>query len=81
MWYNEKLDPQDILENPQLKGSRAVRDSQVYELPEVFGCDFWTLKLQPQYSLSLSGHTGAMTQQEAPGKQRISMNSFMAKIL
>jgi len=46
MWYNEKLDPRDILENPQLKGLRAVRDSQVYELPEVFGCDFWTLKMQ-----------------------------------
>lgn len=46
MWYNEKLDPADILENPVLQGLNAVKNDRVYELPVVFACDFWTLKLQ-----------------------------------
>jgi iron complex transport system substrate-binding protein len=46
MWYNEKLDPEDILKNPVLQGLDAIRNRMVYELPEVFTCDFWTLKMQ-----------------------------------
>lgn len=46
MWYNEKLDPVDILNNPLLKELKAVKQGEVYELPEVFACDFWTLKIQ-----------------------------------
>ncbi len=44
MWYNEKLDPVDVIENPLLQGLKAVREKQVYELPSAFDCDFWTLK-------------------------------------
>lgn len=46
MWYNEKLDPVDIINNPLLKGLNAIKQGQVYELPEIFACDFWTLKMQ-----------------------------------
>ncbi len=46
MWYNEKLDPVDVLNDPLLQGLRAVKEGKVYELPEVFACDFWTLKMQ-----------------------------------
>jgi iron complex transport system substrate-binding protein len=46
MWHNEKLDPSDILGNPVLKGIKAVRTNRVFELPGVFECDFWTLKMQ-----------------------------------
>lgn len=46
MWYNEKLDPVDIISDPLLQGLRAVKEGEVYELPEVFACDFWTLKMQ-----------------------------------
>ena len=46
MWHNEKLDPGDILEDPLLQGVKAVQDNRVYELPGVFLCDFWTLKMQ-----------------------------------
>jgi iron complex transport system substrate-binding protein len=46
MWYNEKLDPEDILENPVLQGLDAIRNRKVYELTDVFTCDFWTLKMQ-----------------------------------
>jgi iron complex transport system substrate-binding protein len=44
MWYNEKLDPRDIIDNPLLQGLRAVQTGRVYELPDPFTCDFWTLK-------------------------------------
>lgn len=46
MWHNKGLDPEDVLSDPLLQGLRAVKNGQVYELPEVFSCDFWTLKMQ-----------------------------------
>jgi iron complex transport system substrate-binding protein len=44
MWYNEKKEPADILQDPQWKRIRAVREKRVHEFPEVFWCDLWTLK-------------------------------------
>lgn len=44
MWFNEKRDPGDVLRDPQWRTVRAVKDRRVYELPEVFSCDLWTLK-------------------------------------
>lgn len=46
MWYNEKLNPVDVINDPLLQGLQAVKEGKVYELPEVFACDFWTLKMQ-----------------------------------
>jgi iron complex transport system substrate-binding protein len=54
MWYNEKLDPADIMENPVLQGLNAVKNKRVYELPVVFTCDFWTLKMQYPVNLIAS---------------------------
>jgi iron complex transport system substrate-binding protein len=45
MWYNEKLDPEDILANPLLQGLTAVKNKQIYEFPSTFDCDLWTLKM------------------------------------
>ena len=44
MWYNEKKGPADILQDPQWKRIKAVREKRVHEFPEVFWCDLWTLK-------------------------------------
>jgi iron complex transport system substrate-binding protein len=44
MWYNEKKNPADIMNDPQWKTVRAVKSRQVHEFPEVFLCDLWTLK-------------------------------------
>ena len=44
MWNNERKDPQQIIDDPQWKSIRAVRTRKVYEFPEVFWCDLWTLK-------------------------------------
>ena len=44
MWHNEKKDPLDIIQDPQWKRIKAVRDRRVHEFPEVFWCDLWTLK-------------------------------------
>lgn len=52
LWFNERKDPRHILEDPQWKGIRAVRNRQVYEFPEVFWCDLWTLKFL--YAVKLS---------------------------
>lgn len=46
MWHNAKKDPQDILRNPLWQSVNAVRDRRVYEFPDVFSCDLWTLKFQ-----------------------------------
>jgi iron complex transport system substrate-binding protein len=50
MWH-ERLDAKDLILNKQLKNIKAIRDRKVYELPEVFHCDLWTLKFH--YALKL----------------------------
>ena len=44
MWYNEKKNPSDIINNEQWKLINAVKKRRVYEFPEIFLCDLWTLK-------------------------------------
>jgi iron complex transport system substrate-binding protein len=44
MWNNEKKDPVDIIRDPQWKRVKAVQDQRVYEFPDIFLCDLWTLK-------------------------------------
>ena len=46
MWYNERKDPSDIIRDPQWQMIKAVKEKRVYELPEIFLCDLWTLKFQ-----------------------------------
>ncbi len=46
MWYNDRLSPQDILNDPQWKSIAAIHNGRVHEFPEVFLCDLWTLKFQ-----------------------------------
>jgi len=46
LWYNPKRTVDDICNNPQLASLRAVQGRRVYQLPDVFLCDLWTLKFQ-----------------------------------
>ncbi len=46
MWYNARKDPADILHNPMWQSISAVRQQRVYEFPDIFSCDLWTLKYQ-----------------------------------
>lgn len=46
MWYNARKDPADILQNPAWQTLSAVREQRVFEFPDVFSCDLWTLKYQ-----------------------------------
>jgi iron complex transport system substrate-binding protein len=44
MWCNDRLAPSDLARLPGWRSLAAVRDGRVHELPDVFSCDFWTLK-------------------------------------
>ncbi len=44
MWSNPRLSPQDIMADEQWRLLKAARHRRVYQLPEVFLCDLWTLK-------------------------------------
>lgn len=46
LWSNDALNPSDIMSNPILRTIDAVRSKKVYELPNAFECDLWTLKYQ-----------------------------------
>ena len=46
MWYNEKKDPVNILNDRQWSRIKAVKEGKVYEFPDVFHNDLWTLKFQ-----------------------------------
>jgi iron complex transport system substrate-binding protein len=77
MWYNEKLNPADVINDPLLQGLRAVKEGKVYELPEVFACDFWTLKMQypvkliSQWAYGENADTAIQTQ--LPGKMYVQL--------
>ncbi|MGC2062291.1 MAG: ABC transporter substrate-binding protein [Thermodesulfovibrionales bacterium] len=51
MWHNEKTAPSDLMADPQWKMIKAIQNKKVYQLPEVFLCDLWTLKFL--YSIKL----------------------------
>jgi len=44
LWYNPRMNPNDLYQMPELKSIKAIQNAQVYELPSVFFCDLWTLK-------------------------------------
>ena len=44
MWCNDRLGPGDVGEMAGWRSLSAVREGRVYELPDPFSCDFWTLK-------------------------------------
>jgi iron complex transport system substrate-binding protein len=44
MWYNEKKNPSDIIDDEQWRFIQAVKKRRVHEFPEIFLCDLWTLK-------------------------------------
>ncbi len=44
MWYNDKLNVDDVIEMPSIKQLDAIRNKNVFEFPSVFFCDLWTLK-------------------------------------
>jgi iron complex transport system substrate-binding protein len=44
MWHNTRMDPEDILSNNMWRSISAVKHRRVYEFPDVFSCDLWTLK-------------------------------------
>jgi iron complex transport system substrate-binding protein len=45
MWGTERRQPADVLGDPRWRRLAAVRSRRVHELPDVFLCDLWTLKL------------------------------------
>lgn len=59
MWSNEKLDTEDVLKNSLFSGLSAIKNKKVYEMPEIFKCDFWTLKfVYPVYLIKNWGSSG-----------------------
>jgi iron complex transport system substrate-binding protein len=54
MWFNQKLDAEDIVSMPVLATLKAVKNKMIFELPSVFYCDFWTLKYP--YAVRLVAH-------------------------
>ncbi len=44
MWPDPRRRSKDIAANPRWKTIRAVIDSRIYQLPDIFSCDMWTLK-------------------------------------
>ena len=44
MWYNTRKDPTDIMNLPMWRSISAVKNRRVHEFPDIFSCDFWTLK-------------------------------------
>ena len=46
MWFNELMDPVDISTKPAWKILTASRNHRIYEIPDLFCCDLWTLNFQ-----------------------------------
>lgn len=46
MWYNQKKDPEDIFKLSAWQSLSALKNQRVYEFPDIFSCDLWTLKFE-----------------------------------
>ena len=44
MWHNEQKSPEDIINSSAWRSISAVKNGRVYEFPDIFSCDLWTLK-------------------------------------
>lgn len=44
MWTNPRLSPDDVGQSAVWSTLPAARNNRIHEMPEVFLCDFWTLK-------------------------------------
>ncbi|MCX7822860.1 MAG: ABC transporter substrate-binding protein [Syntrophobacterales bacterium] len=44
MWYNERMNPEDLLKDSRLRNIKAIQNRRVYELSDIFTNDLWTLK-------------------------------------
>ena len=44
MWVNDRKNPDDIMTSTLWQSVTAVKKQQVFEFPDVFSCDLWTLK-------------------------------------
>ena len=80
MWYNEKKDPLDIIQDHQWKRIKAVRNRRVHEFPEVFWCDLWTLKFI--YAVKLTAkwtHPGLFRDVDLEREKQKMMQFFYGK--
>ncbi|MCX7991712.1 MAG: ABC transporter substrate-binding protein [Proteobacteria bacterium] len=73
MWFNEKKDPNDIINEPLLKGIRAVKNKEVYEYKNIFYYDMWTLKFI--YAIK------AMSKYIYPERFKIDLNNEAKRIM
>lgn len=46
LWPSPQRSVASVLTDPQWRSTAAVRNKRVFQLPEVFDCDLWTLKFQ-----------------------------------
>ena len=51
LWPSSQRSVASVIADPQWRSTAAVRSHRVFQLPEVFDCDLWTLKFQ--YALRL----------------------------
>lgn len=54
LWPSERRTVASVLANSQWRNVAAIRNRRIYQLPEVFFCDLWTLKYQ--FALRLMAH-------------------------
>jgi iron complex transport system substrate-binding protein len=76
MWYNEKKEPADVLRDDQWKRIKAVQTGRVYEFPEVFLCDLWTLKFLYAVKLTAKWAHPALFRDIDPDKEKKAMLQF-----
>lgn len=73
MWPDPWRRPRDIADNTVWKSVRAVRDSRVYQLPDIFSCDMWTLKFLYALKLAASLIHPEILPDMDPGAERTRM--------
>ena len=70
LWGDERRSPRDVLSDTRFGRLSAVRRSRVYELPDVFLTDLWTLKLAHAVRLVATwAHPGLFAEAEIRAKR------------
>ena len=77
MWDNATANPEKIMSDPQWQNIAAVRTQRVYELPDVFLCDLWTLKFSYAIKLMAKWAHPDLFSDMDPAKEKARMFQFL----
>jgi len=77
MWQNFKINPSDIINDSRWRAINAVKNMMVFELPEIFLYDLWTLKFPYAVKMAAKWAYPDLFKDMNMDKEKVKMLTFL----